>query len=250
MNTHYKVHGKALDLCNAFGFLFPGELFLIQALAQSLPEEAVAVQLGAGVGTGSLGMVEMRPSMQVYTVDISTGSPFGGMENEVHAFQGTGFKIPFQILANSQEVWKDWKQIGHGNGIDLLFIDADHSAIGLQRDIDGWLQYVKIGGYVLYHDYDSVNWSGITQVVDKNMNVPVWEKVLLVDTLIAFRRISDGKISDRDKLLMDTFGHSHEETSLGSMVEKPVGNFLGKVVTISGPMTNPTAKVVTKRARK
>lgn len=37
MNTHYKIQGKALELCNAFGFLFPGELFLIQAIVESLP---------------------------------------------------------------------------------------------------------------------------------------------------------------------------------------------------------------------
>lgn len=225
-NTHYHVPGKALELCNSFGFLFPGELFTIMALTASLPEEAVAVQLGAGVGTGSLGMVEMRPSLHVYTVDISTGGPFGGMENEINAFRGTGLKVPFQILADSQVIWKDWNIIGHGNGIDLLFIDADHSASGLQRDIDGWLQFVNVGGYVLFHDYNSVNWSEITQVVDKNMDTHRWREVLLVDTLIAFRRLVEYKEIP---------------------VSIPVN---GKLVTITGPISEPKVKVITKRARK
>ncbi len=184
MNTHYKVPGRALALCNAFGFLFPGELFLIQALVQSLKDDAVVVQIGAGVGTGSLGMVEMKPSIKAYTVDISEGGPFGGLENERNAFAETGLTCPVQILGDSQEVWRNWN-----DPIDLIFIDADHSASGLQRDMDGWLQFVKPGGYALFHDYQSVNWAAVTDTVDKNMLSPEWEKVLWVDTLIAFRRL-------------------------------------------------------------
>lgn len=190
MNTHYKIPGHALALCNAFGFLFPGELFFIQALVQSLPEPALAVQLGAGVGTASLGMAEMRPSMMIVTVDISQGGPYGGLENEVNAFRDTGLRLPVQVLGDSQEVWKDWRKIGKGQKIDLLFIDADHSTTGLQRDIDGWLRFLAPGGYVLFHDYNSKAWGDVTQVVDANMDPTRWEKVLLVDTLIAFREKS------------------------------------------------------------
>lgn len=229
-NTHPKVFGHALQLANSFGFLYVGELALIQALAASLPEDSVAVQLGAGVGTGSLGMVEMKPSLRVYTVDISTGGPFGGMENEVNAFQGTGLHLPFQILGDSQTIWKDWEEIGHGHGIDLLFIDADHSESGLQRDIDGWLQFVNIGGYVLFHDYNSVNWNAITKVIDQNMDSSHWTKVLLVDTMIAFRRIS-------------------KDNAFEVIVDD-------KVITVTGPVTDLRIEksigktVATRRGRK
>lgn len=188
MNTHYKIDGAALRLCNAFGFLFPGELFLIQAIARALPENAVVVNIGAGVGTGSLGVVEMRPDVQAYTVDISEGGPNGGLLNEVNAFRGAGLKLPVQILGDSQKVWQKWKAIGKGQGIDFLFIDGDHSATGLQRDIDGWLPFINPGGYALFHDYRSVAWQGITEVVDKNIRGKGWEEILLVDTLIAFRK--------------------------------------------------------------
>lgn len=189
MNTHYKVPGKALALCNAFGFLFPGELFLIQAIIQSLPADAVVVNIGAGVGTGSLGMVEMKPTIQAFTVDISAGGPFGGMENEINAFRSAELPCPVQILGDSQEVWKSWPEISHDKKIDLLFIDGDHSAAGLQKDIDGWVPFVKTGGYVLYHDYQSVAWGDVTRVVDENMLGMEWQTVLVVDTLIAFRRV-------------------------------------------------------------
>jgi hypothetical protein len=90
--------------------------------------------------------------------------------------------IPHQILGNSQHIWAEWDTL-----LDVLMIDADHSVDGLQRDIDGWLHFVKPGGYVLFHDYDSANWQGITSVIDRNMEKFGWTKVLWVDTLICFR---------------------------------------------------------------
>lgn len=191
MNTHYKIRGKALELSNAFGFLFPGEVFLIQALVATLPEEAVAVNIGIGAGTGSLAMVEMRPSLNAYSIDISKGGPNGGMENEVNAFKDTGLPLPVQVLGDSQLLWQEWPDIGEGEDIDLLFIDGDHTEQGLQRDIDGWLRFVKPGGLVLFHDYRSKSWSAITEVVDRNMRPFGWTEILVVDTLVAFRKRND-----------------------------------------------------------
>lgn len=183
-NTHYKISGNALELANAFGFLFPGEIFLIQALFQSLPEDITVVNLGAGVGTSALAMKEIHPKIDLTTIDISQESPFGGLQNEINAFKNAGMAdlIPHQILGNSQYVWSEWN-----TPLDVLMIDADHSEDGLQRDIDGWLHFVKPGGYVLFHDYDSANWHGITDVIDRNMKTWGWAKVLWVDTLICFR---------------------------------------------------------------
>ena len=127
MNTHYKIYGKALELANAFGFLFPGELFLIQAIAQSLPENAVMVCIGVGTGTGSLGMVEIHPDARAYSVDISKGGPFGGLENERNAFAAARLPLPTQILGNSQVVHANWNEISKNAPIDLLFIDGDHA---------------------------------------------------------------------------------------------------------------------------
>jgi hypothetical protein len=193
MNTHYKIQGKALELANAFGFLFPAEVCLIQVIARTLPEGAVCVNIGAGTGTGSLALVEMRPDVEAYTVDISAGGPFGGLENERNAFKGAGIlPIPTQILGDSKEVWKDWEKSADETGIDLtldyLFIDGDHSTEGLNGDMDGWLPFVKPGGYVLIHDYESVNWHDITGIVDARMKPPKWKKIFWVDTLIVFQR--------------------------------------------------------------
>jgi len=188
-NTHYKITGKALELANAFGFLFPAEVMLIQAIAQSLPPNAVAVDIGAGTGTGGLALVEIRPDLKVYTIDICRESPFGGLFNEQVAFHNTKTApIPIQWLGSSQELHKFWSERTNGEMIDYLFIDGDHSESSLQGDIDGWLPYVKMGGYVLFHDYASPFWGGVTAVVNANMEKPGWRYVHQVDTLIVFQR--------------------------------------------------------------
>ena len=191
MNTHYKIQGRALELCNAFGFLFPGELFLLQAIVESLPISPTVLSIGAGVGTGSLGMVEMRPNIHAITVDISTGGPFGGMENEINAFREANkvltvkLPLPRQILGDSHEVWKNFNE-----PLDLLFIDGDHSSAGLTQDLN-WLKFVKPGGYVAFHDYGSVAWAELSEVVDDAMSGnPDWQFVLWVDTLIVYRRVT------------------------------------------------------------
>ena len=187
MNTHSKIYGKALELANAFGFLYPAELFLIQAIAKSLPSDAVMVCIGVGTGTGSLGMVEIQPEAKVYSVDISEGGPNGGLKNERNAFENSGLPIPTQVLGNSQIVHQSWPEISGNLPIDLLFIDGDHAETALQGDIDGWTPYVKPGGYVLYHDYQSEFWGGVTKVVDANMKRG-WRFVHKVDTIIVFQK--------------------------------------------------------------
>ena len=50
--------------------------------------------------------------------------------------------------------------------LDFVFIDADHSAEGVLRDIEDWEPKVKPGGYVMGHDID---WPTVRDVVSKRL---------------------------------------------------------------------------------
>jgi hypothetical protein len=51
--------------------------------------------------------------------------------------------------------------------LDFVFIDADHSYEGVQRDITIWLPKVKSGGWLSGHDYGTVPHPGVKQAVDE-----------------------------------------------------------------------------------
>jgi predicted O-methyltransferase YrrM len=171
----------AHDLANAFGFLLPGETDALQQLAGMVPEDATMVNIGAGAGTSSLAIAEIRPNAKRYTIDISAGGPLGGMQNEVNAFKVTPLKLPTQILGDSKQAGKDWNR----GKVDFLFIDGDHSIAGATGDILNWLPHMKEGGIVAVHDYNSVYWGDVVKVVDEHLGK--YEKVLQVQTVIAFR---------------------------------------------------------------
>lgn len=48
------------------------------------------------------------------------------------------------------------------SSLDLVFIDADHSAEGVTRDLNAWVPKVKQGGFITGHDID---WETVRQVV-------------------------------------------------------------------------------------
>jgi hypothetical protein len=40
------------------------------------------------------------------------------------------------------------------NSVGLLFIDADHSEVGIQQDYESWFSKIEKGGFILFHDLD------------------------------------------------------------------------------------------------
>lgn len=48
--------------------------------------------------------------------------------------------------------------------LDFVFIDADHSEKGVERDIECWGPLVRKGGYIIGHDID---WPTVKRVVDR-----------------------------------------------------------------------------------
>jgi len=180
---------NAFELAKAFGYLSHSEVVGIKAIATILPEGAVCVNLGAGSGTSSLAVCEDRPDLLAtfHTIDISPSGPLGGLENERIAFKlGYIDGHPIQLLGDTIGFGKSWPK---DKKIDYLFIDDDHSAEHLQEEIDVWLPLLADNAIVAFHDYGSVNWSGVKGVVDKMMvEHPELKPWYLVRTLFVFKK--------------------------------------------------------------
>ena len=159
---------KTKELLDAFGFLYEEEAILLQKLVEKLPKESVCVNIGAGVGTSALCVLEKRPDLTdtFYTVDISNhDTPFGGLLNERNAFDGAGMKYPNQIHGDSKEIAKTWD----GKKVDFLIIDGDHSREGVRGDITLWEKNLADDAIVVLHDYHSENWAEVFIAVQEFM---------------------------------------------------------------------------------
>ena len=49
---------------------------------------------------------------------------------------------------------------------DVLIVDADHSYAGVKSDFVNYLPVVKRGGYIIFDDYDALDWPDVKEFVD------------------------------------------------------------------------------------
>ena len=182
---------KSIQLSESFGMLFVDEVSLIKEIAKLLPQSAVCINFGAGFGTSAIALIEERNDLSetFYSIDMREGGPFGGLENERNAFFDSGMihLLPLQILGDSSAVGREWDGT---KKIDYVFIDGDHFGEKLTEDINGWLPHLNIGGYVLFHDYESEHWDDVKEVIDRVIR-PQMEFIKHSKTLIAFKKIDE-----------------------------------------------------------
>ena len=175
--------GKTSELAKSFGYLHPDEVAALAGAVQLIPENGTMINIGAGAGTSSLLVAESRPDVHIITVDIAETGPAGGLESEYNAFNqaGMGDQLPEQILGDSKEIGKTWDR----EKVDFIFVDGDHGDEGVRGDIDAWLQHIKDGGIIAFHDYGGIVWPAVTVAVDEMLNK--YKAILNINTLKAFR---------------------------------------------------------------
>ena len=170
---------KTLELQHAFGYMHKAEVYALAALACTLPDSPVVVNIGAGVGTSGLAFMEARDDLTLYTVDISPSSPVGGLQNERIALANAGMgeqERHHQILGDSRTV--PWV---HGL-VDMVLVDGDKE---YDRDVPIWRPRIRKGGIMAFHDYGGPDWGELRLIIDRAM--AGYQRFLWIDTLAAFR---------------------------------------------------------------
>lgn len=162
------MESKALEHASNLHYLKPDEVLALQKYAEDIPEKGICVNIGAGFGTSSMSVLEVRPDLKetFYTIDIrNDDNPFGGLMNERNAFKKFDMEHPNQIHGDSKEVADVWD-----NGeVDFLIIDGDHTKEGCRGDILKWEKHLKVGAIVFVHDYQSYHWHQVTYAVNELM---------------------------------------------------------------------------------
>lgn len=183
--TNYRPFtGGALKLAAAVGFLYPWEVLVLQVFTRGLSLNAVIVNIGAGAGTSSLAMTEARMDLikSIYSIDIEgIDNPRGSLVGEQHAFAQYNTPLINQILGDSYDVGMAWDK----GSVDMVFVDGDHSAKSVGRDIQAWLFHIKDGGFMLFHDYNNRVFHVLKPVIDRMM--ADHELIMIVDTVAVYR---------------------------------------------------------------
>lgn len=173
---------KAHELSKSFGMLYLEEVDALIDFAKSLPENAVCINIGAGTGTSALAILEQRPDlMETFTtVDISRGSPLGGLRNERNAFDNAGIALRHkQVLSDSVQAGQEF--VGD---IDFIFVDGNHTYEGVKGDIQAWIPKVKNGGIAAFHDYQPA-YPMVKRAIDEFMSEH--EEISYVRSMKVFR---------------------------------------------------------------
>jgi len=86
-------------------------------------------------------------------------------------------------LTTSEAAAREWD----GRGVDLVFVDGDHSPEGVREDWDVWHPHVREGGHVAFHDAREPG-LGPTQVVAELFPREGWELTHEVDNVVVVTR--------------------------------------------------------------
>ena len=69
----------------------------------------------------------------------------------------------------------------------MVFVDTEHDAASVKRDLEAALGVIEPGGLIAVHDYPEPGWPDVRQVVDEFAIRLGWERVKQVDYLGVFR---------------------------------------------------------------
>lgn len=73
-------------------------------------------------------------------------------------------------------VIRGWSQNAHtlieDESLDFIYIDGDHTYMGVKEDIQNYLPKLKKGGLMAGHDYELDTWSGVVDAVDHTIGKP------------------------------------------------------------------------------
>lgn len=135
---------SAVELAIGQGYLTVKEVEAIKSIVHLLPSNAIGVNIGSGMSTSTIAVLEDAPDITLYDIDLDLSH--GATPLREHGYhedirlkriQGDSGIVGLTFLFK----------------IDYLFIDGDHLETGVRADCKAWLPRMNSGGYVLFHDY-------------------------------------------------------------------------------------------------
>ena len=135
------------------------DLNVISSQISSIKDKKIYVEIGSRYGGSLLYFGRLMPkNSKLIAIDLPNG-PWGRVNSEISlknvadTLNSDGYNVDV-IFGDSKSKETEDNLISSLNGqqIDILFIDGDHSLLGISSDINIYTKYVKQGGIVIFHD--------------------------------------------------------------------------------------------------
>lgn len=154
------------------------EIDYLAELTKSLPDKPLIVNIGAYIGVSTCTFLEAKPDCVIYSVDVEQ-CPAEFDNAKRFGFDATRI---IRLLGDSKEIGKNFPYQA-----DMVFVDGDHW--NARGDIDAWMDKVRLGGIMAFHDYQEVcapnNPGDVYAQVNEGMKG--YEKIGEVERVVAFR---------------------------------------------------------------
>ncbi|NCD23927.1 MAG: class I SAM-dependent methyltransferase [Spartobacteria bacterium] len=164
-------------IADVAGNITPTELMLIAAFVRQR-QPAVCFEIGTFDGRTTENMSANQPEAgRCYTLDLPpegadhAALPLASGDKTYIAKPASGARISAQAKAGRiVQLYGDsgtFDFAPYFGQVDLMFIDGSHSYEYVLSDTEAAWKMVKPGGLLLWHDYDSRWWPGVTRALNQ-----------------------------------------------------------------------------------
>lgn len=154
---------NAKELAKRGGMLSEDEVDAIQKVVGMIHDvdRPVIVNIGAGLGTSTLAILEASPRAFIFEIDRKL-RPEAIKNIQEAGFSGQNRVV--RIIGNSWDIGENWPYQA-----DMIFVDGAHYDEAVIADIEAWFPKLKPFGYILFHDYNHPNVPSLTAIVNQRM---------------------------------------------------------------------------------
>jgi hypothetical protein len=181
-------------------------------------KDPTIVEIGTYLGGSAAIMASSNQSAKIYTYDLYNGYDTDPFFKDTLLTKALGTGVPRNILTVSL-LLKEYKNIllnksyfqntetfkWSGDPIDVYFEDGDHSALGLDKNLEYWLPFLKEGGLMIFHDHrpslpldHPLRWPAVEEAVERLLSQG-YTKVLHINSLVALKKCCQKTTLDLDK---------------------------------------------------
>lgn len=176
-----------------FGLLSSDDKVFLHSIAKFIPLNGIVVELGVYLGCSSSILAHSNPDIKIYGFDLFDDQVEGNAYKHFKLLKsalGIGQK---RTIDNVRKIVSRYSNIQlykiesgavieFNEPIDLFIEDSRHVDPILENHLNLWLPKVKVGGYVLLHDYrpylsdgDNLKFIDVETHVDKLKNTEQWD---------------------------------------------------------------------------